>query len=245
MIPYIASYFLFVAAKSNKAFSWPNLDNYSFGQRLGIIAADWAFYLLIRTVCSTIRFTSIREDILDRLEAQNKYPIYSAWHDRIFLGSYYLRNRGLVFLVSQSFDGEYISRTLLRFGFGIVRGSSTRGGTKALVEAVRAMREGNPAGFTVDGPKGPRYVAKAGPVLLARKTGNPLLPFIIVPRRFVTINSWDKLQIPVPFTKGCAIYAEPITVEGDDDDVIEAHRQKLQDALDKLVEEAETWRKSG
>src|SRR5205085_12343826 len=147
----------------------------------------------------TTRLEVSGRENLQQIEANGEIPIYATWHDRIFLGTYFLRNRGIVFLTSSSFDGEYIARFLRRFGFGVIRGSSTRGGARALVEMVREMKRGLPMGFTIDGPKGPRYLVKSGAAMLAKKTSNPILPFIVTPRRFFTINSWDRLQIPIPF----------------------------------------------
>jgi lysophospholipid acyltransferase (LPLAT)-like uncharacterized protein len=146
-------------------------------------------------------------------------------------------------ITSQSFDGEYIARFIQRFGFGAVRGSSTRGGVGALVKMIRLMREDLSMCFTVDGPRGARYVAKNGAILLAKKTGNPILPFLIEPQKFWTINSWDKLQIPKPFTRARVFFAEPISVEKNVDETeIENKRRQLQQKLDETVELGEQWR---
>ena len=96
--------------------------------------------------------------------------------------------------------------------------------------------------FTVDGPRGPRYVAKSGPVMLAKKTGNPILPFVIECSSYWQIKSWDRLQIPRPFARAKVIYAEPIFVSDGGDD--EAMRLELQTALDDLVERGMSWRES-
>ena len=145
-------------------------------------------------------------------------------------------------MTSRSFDGEYIARFLTRFGFGAIRGSSSRGGVRGLVEMIRLMREGVPMAFTVDGPRGPRYEAKSGPVMLAKKTGNPILPFVIECSSYWQIKSWDRLQIPRPFARAKVIYAEPIFVPEDGDD--EGVRLKLQTALDDLVERGARWREN-
>lgn len=153
---------------------------------------------------------------------------------------WYLRHRGLAVLTSKSKDGEYIARFLTRFGFGAIRGSSSRGGVRGLVEMIRLMREGVPMAFTVDGPRGPRYVAKSGPAMLAKKTGNPILPFVIECSSYWTINSWDKLQIPKPFAKARVIYGDPIFVPDGDDD--ETMRFEMQAALDDLNLRGAVWR---
>src|SRR6201999_1234416 len=101
-----------------------------------------AFYTLIKSVGSTMRFETEGEEYLDSLKSDGKLPIYAVWHDRIFAGTYYLQGSGTVFLTSQSFDGEYIARFLQRFGYGVIRGSSTRGGSRGVVEMIRGMARG-------------------------------------------------------------------------------------------------------
>jgi lysophospholipid acyltransferase (LPLAT)-like uncharacterized protein len=108
------------------------------------------------------------------------------------------------------------------------------------------MRAGCPTAFTSDGPKGPRYVAKMGAVLLAKKTGNPILPFTISPRRFWSVSkSWDQSQIPHPFTRALVVIASPIYVGPDaDDQALESKRVELQRALDRINERGDAWRKA-
>lgn len=205
--------------------------------------ADWAFYFLIQTIGKTIRFEVEGWNNFEAIEKSGKLPIYAFWHNRIFAGTYFFRKRGIVVITSQSLDGEYIARFIQRLGYGAVRGSSTRGGVGALVEMIRVMRQGLPMAFTVDGPKGPRYQAKTGAVLLAKKTGNPMMPFVVESRNFWTIKSWDMLQIPKPFTKARVIIAKPIYVPTDaDDEIIESKLTELQQSLDLLVVKGEKWR---
>jgi lysophospholipid acyltransferase (LPLAT)-like uncharacterized protein len=170
-------------------------------------------------------------------------PIYTFWHNRIFLGTYFFQKRGIVIMTSRSFDGEYIARFIQRFGYGAVRGSSTRGATGAFVEMVRLMRAGCPAGFAIDGPKGPRYEAKMGSVLLAKKTGFPMLPFTLTAKSFWEVKSWDRTQIPKPFTRARVTIAPPIRVASDaDDEALAAMRNELQQALDAVNKKGEEWR---
>ena len=173
-------------------------------------------------------------------------PIYTFWHNRVFLATYFWRRRGIVVMTSQSFDGEYIARFIQRFGYGAARGSSTRGATGAIVEMVRLMRTGCPTAFTIDGPKGPRYVAKMGAVLLAKKTGNPILPFTITARKsWEAKKSWDGFQTPKPFTRARVYIARPIYVPSDaTDEVLEAKRDELQRALDQINQQGEEWRQA-
>jgi lysophospholipid acyltransferase (LPLAT)-like uncharacterized protein len=138
-------------------------------------------------------------------------------------------------MTSRSFDGEYIARFIRRFGYGAARGSSSRGGVGALVDMIKLMRANCPAAFTIDGPRGPRHVAKMGAALLAKKTGNPILPFAVVPARCYAAPSWDRLQVPLPFTRVRVLIAPPIHVAPDADaDALNAAREELQRALDSL-----------
>ena len=138
-------------------------------------------------------------------------------------------------MTSRSFDGEYIARFIQRFGYGAARGSSTRGGTGALVEMIRLSRAGYPSGFSVDGPKGPRYTVKTGALMLAKKTGQPVLPFTVNAERYFEVKSWDRFQVPKPFTRAVIRIAPPIRVNADANDaLLEQKRVELQQALDVI-----------
>ncbi|MGI8786510.1 MAG: lysophospholipid acyltransferase family protein [Pyrinomonadaceae bacterium] len=222
-----------------------DLSAYSFKQKIIIHLAERAFYLLIKYIGKTIRYETEGWENFEQIERDGKIPIYCFWHNRIFAGTYFFRNRGIVVITSQSFDGEYIARFIRRFGYGAVRGSSTRGGVGALIEMIRLMRRGLPTGFTVDGPKGPKYLAKTGAVLLAKKTGNPLMPFVVEAENFWQINSWDNLQIPKPFTRARVFISESIYVAADANDAeIENKRREMQQKLDAAAALGKQWRAS-
>lgn len=242
MITYYPDNHLYVPANSDSVYRYAALDQYLFGQRIVIRAAGLLFYFLIRIVGSTARVTIDGKHNLDKIRAAGRLPIYAVWHDRIFLSTYLLRGTKAVYLTSKSFDGEYIARFLLRFGYGIIRGSSTRGGGRGLVEMVRGMRRRLEMGFTVDGPKGPRYVVKPGVLMLSKKTGNPILPFTVSAQHYWTVNSWDRLQIPRPFTRAKLIFGNPIEVDsGADDAVLAAKLEELQSELERLTEQGNNW----
>jgi lysophospholipid acyltransferase (LPLAT)-like uncharacterized protein len=230
-------------APAARTYVFANLSAYPFKKRLLIRAADIAFYLLIKFVGWTARFQIEGWEQFEALEQQERVPIHVAWHECIYLGVYFWRQRGIVYMTSRSFDGEYIARFLQRFGFGAVRGSSSRGGARALIEMSRLGRAGVPVGFTVDGPRGPRHVAKTGAVLLAKKTGQPILPFQVTAARCLRISSWDRMQIPLPFTRALVRIAPPIYVPDDADDVtIAAKRDELQQVLEELSRHGDEWR---
>ena len=222
-----------------------DLTEYSFKQRMLISLADWTFYGLIKLIGATLRYETVGMETFDKIATDGKSPIMTFWHNRIFATTHYFRNRGIVVITSQSFDGEYIARFIQRFGYGAVRGSSTRGGVGALVEMIRLSKKGLPMGFSIDGPKGPLYVAKSGACLLAKKTGNPILPFLVETEKYWEVKSWDRLQIPKPFSRAKVFIAEPICVAKDaNENEIENKREELQRKLDELVKFGEQWRES-
>jgi lysophospholipid acyltransferase (LPLAT)-like uncharacterized protein len=218
-----------------RAYRFADLSSYSLKQRLAIRAAGIVFPLLIRAIGATLRFTIEGQEHWDEAARGGRLPIYTFWHDRIFAGTYFFRGRRIVIMTSQSFDGEYIARFIQRLGYGAVRGSSTRGGVGALVELTRLVRKGCPAGFSIDGPKGPRHVAKMGAVLLAKKTGQAVLPFGVNAERFWSLKSWDRMQIPKPFSRVQVRFAPPISVAPEADEAaLAAAQAKLQRALERV-----------
>ena len=226
-----------------RAYKFADLSSYPFKKRLLIRAAGVAFFLLIKLIGRTIRWQVEGWGNWKAANADGRVPIYAFWHNRIFLATYFFQKRRIVVMTSQSFDGEYIARFIQRFGYGAARGSSTRGAVGAIVEMTRLVRAGSPAGFSIDGPKGPRYVAKMGAVLLAKKTGQPILPFTITSQRFWEAKrSWDGFQVPLPFSRARIEIAPPIYVSADtNDDGLEAKREELQATLDQINAQGEVW----
>ena len=232
------------SANIGRAYSFASLAAYSFMDRMMIRAADLVFFLLIKVLGRTIKFEVEGWENWETASQDGKLPIYTFWHNRVFLATHFWQRRRIVVMTSRSFDGEYIARFIQRFGYGAARGSSTRGATGAIVEMVRLMRAGCPTAFTIDGPKGPRYVAKMGAVLLAKKTGNPILPFTITAETFWEAKkSWDGFQVPKPFARARVDIAPPIYVAPDaEDEELKRKRDELQRALDELNRRGEEWR---
>ena len=233
-------------ANTDRAYSFAELSTYSFRERLMIRGADLVFFILIKLLGRTVKFEIDGWENWEAASADEKIPIYTFWHNRVFLSTYFWRQRRIVVMTSRSFDGEYIARFIQRFGYGAARGSSTRGAIGAVVEMVRLMRAGCPTAFTIDGPKGPRYIAKMGAVLLAKKTGNPILPFTITAERFWEAGkSWDGFQVPKPFTRARVDIGHPIYVSADaDEEELKAKRDELQRALDEITRHGEEWREA-
>ena len=228
-----------------RAYKFASLKSYSWTDRILIRAADLVFYFLIHLIGATVRWKVENWQNFESASKGSSIPIYTFWHNRVFLATYFFRRRGIIVMTSKSFDGEYIARFIQRFGYGVARGSSTRGGVGAIIEMARLMRAGLPTGFTIDGPKGPKYEAKMGAVLLAKRTGHPIMPFCITPSSFITVRSWDRFQIPMPFSKALVDIGPPISVPRDADEVLlKLKRDELQLSLDRLTNEGENWRAS-
>ena len=232
-----------MATEALKAYRAASLAQYPLTRRYLIKLIAFGSFVLISALGRSLRFEIEGWENFEQIERDGRLPIYAFWHERILAGTYFFRDRGIVVMTSKSEDGEYIARFIQKFGYGAVRGSASRGGVGALVEMIRLMRSGLPMAFTVDGPRGPRREAKTGPVLLAKKTGNPIMPFIVEARRFWRSGSWDRLQVPYPFTRVLVLIASPIYVPADaNDEMIRAKRDELQHSLDELDKRGEQWK---
>ena len=186
---------------------------------------------LIRGLGATYRWRVDGYQHYEAIIASGKQPIIAFWHGRILPGMMFWKNRGIVVITSSNFDGEWIARIIQRFGYGTARGSSSRGGARALIQLRRDLAAGQPVAFPMDGPRGPAKVAQPGAVFLAGATGHPILPFHVEAASAWTLNSWDRTQIPRPFTTVSATIGEPMIVSATDDRTIEASRTALEGAL--------------
>ena len=192
-------------------------------------------YRLIQLLGATLKWRTEGLDLFESTFAGGHRPVMAFWHGRILPATYYFRRRGIVVITSENFDGEWIAGIIERFGYGTARGSSSRGGLKALLQLKRDMEAGHPAGFTLDGPRGPARVAQPGAVWLSKATGNPVLPFHLEADRHWTLSSWDRTQIPKPFATVTLVVGEPFTVPPDADDAaLEQARVQLEQRLRTL-----------
>jgi lysophospholipid acyltransferase (LPLAT)-like uncharacterized protein len=210
-------------------------------KRFQVAAIAGLGYPLINALGKTLRWRVEGLEHLDAIAASGRQPVMAFWHGRILPATFYFRRRGIVVITSENFDGEWIARIIERFGYGTARGSTTRGGQKALIQLVRDMGAGKPAGFTLDGPRGPAKVAQPGAIWLARKTGNPLLPFHLEASAYWSIRSWDRTQIPKPFTTVALVVGEPLEVAPETSDAqLESARVELEARLRRLERRALT-----
>jgi len=183
-------------------------------KRVQVAAIAAAGYPLIALLALTLRRRVEGREQLDAVITSGRPYIVSFWHGRILPLSLYFRNRGIVVITSENFDGEWIARIITRLGFGTARGSSSRNARAATLQMVRDVKAGKPTAFTLDGPRGPARVAKPGAVWLAGATGAPLLPVHAECERSWELRSWDRTQIPKPFSRVHMAVGDPISIAG-------------------------------
>jgi lysophospholipid acyltransferase (LPLAT)-like uncharacterized protein len=196
-------------------------------------------YPVINALGHTLRWRVEGLEHFEAILASGRQPVMAFWHGRILPATFYFRRRGIVVITSENFDGEWIARIIERFGYGTARGSTSRGGKKAMLQLVRDMKAGRAAGFTLDGPRGPARVAQAGAVWLASATGNPILPFHLEASSHWSLRSWDRTQIPKPFSTVALAVGEPMGVPGEaSQETLEEVRQELERRLSGLESRA-------
>jgi len=194
--------------------------------------------LALKLVGRTLR---IRQDVPEELHPLTRKDapvIYAAWHSRLLLGMYVCRGCGVNVLVSQSKDGELLVPALKRLGFTATRGSSSRGGISSLKALARAVEEGQDIMIAPDGPRGPRHVAKVGVIQLASLTGAPIVPWTWVGSWMKIVSSWDRLRIPLPFSR-CLLRAGRVIEVPHDiaPEELEQKRVELETELNRLADE--------
>ena len=215
---------------------------FSLKQRIALRVIPWLVRTLLLLLGHTLRFEHSWDG--DPPSSAGIGPpagaIVAFWHACILSATYYFRAQKVAIMVSRSFDGELITRVVDRLGYRVVRGSSSRGAARALREMHDQAGQGAYASFTADGPKGPRFIAKPGPVLLARHTQQPIYCFHLAPLHAWQLNTWDGLLIPKPFTKVHLRWSKPIEVPADaGHEQLQAFHAQMQAALDTARLEAE------
>jgi lysophospholipid acyltransferase (LPLAT)-like uncharacterized protein len=217
-----------VTDESSPRFTW--------SQRLILAVVPRLVWALLSVVGRTWRFEVIAEEgVIPVVFGEEPGPeIYCFWHQCVLPCTMYFRKSLAVILISRSFDGELITRILKMFGFGAVRGSSSRGAREGLLGLNRVIESGRTAIFTADGPRGPIYETKMGPIKLAQATGAPIGAFHLEPEKAWVLNSWDRFLVPKPFTRICVSWAQWTRVPGElKPDQFEPKRQELNAALER------------
>jgi lysophospholipid acyltransferase (LPLAT)-like uncharacterized protein len=202
-----------------------------------------AVYSLIRLLGPTLRYEVLGWHHADNVHASGKRIIWAFWHRVIIPIVWWHRNRGVVVMNTTAFDGQWTRKVIEWLGFGTAQGSSSRGGLRGLAVMARRLEQGVDCAFTIDGPRGPRYVAKPGPVMLARKTGCPVMVFHIgVDRGKTFTNTWDHFLLPMPFARAVILFAPPMYVRADaSPQQLEARHAEMQRELERVRDIAESW----
>jgi lysophospholipid acyltransferase (LPLAT)-like uncharacterized protein len=209
--------------------------------QIPIIAA--IVYSIIRILGPTLRFEVLGRARVEKIWAAKQQLVWAFWHRCIIPIAWYGRNRGIVVMNTTAFDGQWTRKVIEWLGFGTAQGSSSKGGLRGLNVMAERISQGLDCAFTIDGPRGPRYVAKVGPVLLARMTGAPIMVFHVGVDRGKTFErTWDHFLLPWPFARTILLGTEPIYVPQDADaDMIRAKHEELQKKLEYVRDVAEGW----
>ena len=209
---------------------------FTLTQRLILAVVPRLVWALLSVIGRTWRFEEIAEEgVTPLLYGRGAGArIFCFWHQCVLPCAIYYRTTGATILISRSFDGELITRILNLFGFHAVRGSSSRGAREGLLGLKHVIESGQPAIFTADGPRGPIYQTKMGPIKLAQTTGAPIGAFHLEPQYAWVMKSWDRFLIPKPFTRICVSWAAwtevPTEIATED---FEPKRQQLNDAIER------------
>ena len=168
---------------------------------------------VLSALAATWRFRVLNEASLEELRASGKPFIYSLWHGHLLPLLWYHRGCGVAILISEHRDGELIARTAKWLGYRLIRGSTTRGGERALLSIVRELREGRQVAVTPDGPRGPARTFAPGALIAAQRSGAPILPVGASADRAWRLRSWDRFIIPKPFARVTIAYGTPTTID--------------------------------
>lgn len=215
-------------------------ERFTLGQCVALWIVPKLTALLLAMVGATLRFEVIAEEGVVPATPPAR-GIFCFWHRCTLPAAWYFRKFRCSILISRSFDGELIARTLGLQGFNSVRGSSSRGGAAGLMALRNVLAEGQPVVFTADGPRGPIYQTKIGPVKLAAMTGEAIGSFYLLPERAWAMRSWDRFMAPLPFSRVVVSWARAVMPPGADADAatLEAKRVELNDALERARLRAE------
>jgi lysophospholipid acyltransferase (LPLAT)-like uncharacterized protein len=218
-----------------------NARRFSIRQRILLWLISWTSYCAIALIGPTLRYSISWEEPPTPPDTTFEKPvIYAFWHRAVFASAWLWRKIGIAVMVSRSFDGEYIARTIEKLGYVAVRGSSSRGGGPALLGLKKQLEQGMSVAFTIDGPRGPKYVAKPGPVLLSRASALPMAAFYVAIGDAWILNTWDALMIPKPFSKVLVRVSAKMRVPPQADEALMADFQgQLQFALERVTSFAE------
>jgi lysophospholipid acyltransferase (LPLAT)-like uncharacterized protein len=203
---------------------------------------------LAKTVMSSVYRTCPKTifnlEAEEKLMAQDQPILYTCWHGQMAYVFYHFRDRPrkVVLLASPSFDGELIGRIAEKFGAIIISGSRNKGGLAALKKIASLMRQGNYGGIIADGSRGPYHHVQKGVVVLAREAGGSILPVAVANERKITLDSWDRFELILPFSRVALLFGEPFEVPPDvKGKALEEFRLQLETRLNNLFDLSQNY----
>jgi lysophospholipid acyltransferase (LPLAT)-like uncharacterized protein len=216
-------------------------SQYSLRERILLLVVPRVVSLLISWLIATLHFEESAEPGADPFAPVTR-AIGCFWHQGLLSSTCYFTGRPVTVLVSNSLDGELIARSVQRLGFKTARGSSSRGGVGGLRDLMNSLKQNIPAYFTADGPRGPRYELKPGPIKLAQLTRLPIRTFHVYPERHWKLKSWDRMMIPKPFSRVVICWSHDVPVKRElSEEAFEAARQQVEAALERARHLAEQY----
>jgi hypothetical protein len=209
--------------------------------RLRAFLVEWLGTWLVHRVYRSLRVHIVGDERLEPLYRRHGAIVFCGWHAVMVGPLFHHRHTDGYAVVSEHRDGELLARVVQQFGHTCVRGSTTRGGVRALAQLIRLVRAGHSVGITPDGPRGPRYVAQPGVVFLGQKSGCPIVPIGFASTRYWEFRSWDRFRVPKPFSRAELHYGEPLFIPAQLADAdVETWRQRVEAALHRVMRDAES-----
>lgn len=174
---------------------------------------NYVLYILIQTLCKTLQIQSTGSESINSLLKEKKKFVLAFWHGTMVIPWFAHRNLKLLAIISKSKDGDLLAKILRRWNYKVVRGSSSTGGNVALEIMIDHAKHECPIAITPDGPRGPNFKMKAGAVITAKKSEVPLVLVGVGYKSKRKLHSWDKFEVPFPFSKVQLVYSEPILID--------------------------------
>ena len=198
------------------------------------LALNW-----VRLIGGSLRLEVTGEE---QFKGSDGKLIFCGWHGKSLIFASYFRKRGYWVIISNSNDGDIQNEVFTRMGYQTIRGSTGRGGVRAALQGVKALKAGGTMAITPDGPRGPSGIVQGGVMLMAQKSGAALVPVGLSAKKAIYIRSWDKYMLPYPFSKARMVFGEPLVIpEGADDAAVEEVRLKLESEINRLEAIAGDW----
>lgn len=209
-------------------------------EKLSLFLVPRLAELFMKSLHATLRVRHLNPGNLTSRNDRGERYILAFWHCHILLMIFSRIQRPITVMISRHKDGEYIASTMKRFGVDASRGSSSRSGREALRELVQHATNGWNISITPDGPRGPARVAQPGVVIAAKRTGLPVVPVAVISERKKRLRSWDRFEIPLPFSRVIFVYGDPISIPpGEKDDVIEKWRLHVEERMRSMCDETD------